>query len=184
VADLVKLSDVKHFIGNDATSAEDYTLATMITAVSDAITQILGRNILATDYTTTFDGKGHSKYQFPQYPVTAVSSLSIDGTDIPIRTDLTSTSAAYVFNENFLTLIGTSFTPGIQNCTISYTAGYENVPASIKQACIRWIAFLRAKNDRIDLASKAMGPETTAYLMSSMPPDVRLSLSQWRRVSL
>ncbi len=122
-------------------------LQQMVTAMSAAIQTWLGYNLAQAQYAADFDGRGSAKVAFPNSPVTAIASLSIDGMAIPASTG--PGVAGYVFstlqpNQSWLGLRGYRFCRGMQNCSISYTAGFAagQIPPQIVQACREAITAL------------------------------------------
>jgi hypothetical protein len=93
-------------------------------------------------------------------PVTAVTSVTVDGVAIPARTVIGGTG--WVFSAGGVDLVGYSFTAGIQNVVFVYTAG-ETVPADLEQAVIEHAALRYRDRDRVGLASQCGGVESVSY---------------------
>lgn len=182
MADLTTINNVKEWLQLKAATADDALLTRMITAVSSAITHWLGRDILQTVYTYTFDGPGGTRWPLAQYPITAVSSVVVDGVAVPQASS--PSGSGYFFTESMLFLRGYSFARGFGNCTVNYTAGYAAVPGAIEQACIEWLGYLYRNRERIGHQSKQIASETVTFITGPMPKSVQFILQDWRKVAL
>lgn len=137
----------------DATAAGVYTggayigvsdplVARLISATSAFIQNWLNRIIASNTYTQAFDGQNMQTLLLPQYPVTAVSGLTVNGATIAARPALTfpavySDGGGYTFTEaGRLAVTGYLFPRGYQNVTVSWTGGFliadeaQTIPAS------------------------------------------------------
>lgn len=130
--DLARLADVKTWLGV-ASSDDDLLLAQLITHVSRAILDHIGRPSVAPAlYTESFDGRNETSVLLGQWPVCDVLSCKIDGAEILLATAMERTG--YVVDSTprgspgqmqRLSLRGGTFGYGIQNVTITYSAGYR-----------------------------------------------------------
>lgn len=147
------LTPITFSIPFDATAAGTYTggafvgvadplVARLISATSAFIQNWLGRVIASNSYTRSFDGQNMQTLLLPQYPVTAVSALTVNGQTIAARPALTfpavySDGGGYTFTEaGRLAVTGYLFPRGYQNVTVSWTGGFliadeaQTIPAS------------------------------------------------------
>jgi len=132
-------------------SGDDGTVAALISAASTAIQKFIGYQIASATYTQVFNGNGSKRLLLSSRPVTAVSSVTVDTIPVPLSVP---PQPGFLFDNKFVYLSGggyfgagvivREFYRGVQNVTVSYTAGYANVPADIAQACLMWIASLHA----------------------------------------
>ena len=127
---LTSLANVKDWL-QITNTASDVVLARMIAAFSDAVANELNRDISLQAYTIVRDGNGSTDMVFTSYPVTSVTSLKVDGTNIPSRPAFGSNG--YVFTSTRISLVGYTFTRGRQNVELSTMAGYALIPTSIIQ---------------------------------------------------
>jgi len=150
IYDLVSLSDYKNYMSLSQTT-DDLRIQTLITSVSRAILTRLNRgNLLPTPYLEVRNGMGQSAFFLDNWPVTSISSLTINGHLIsPIRTDtdISWCGSGYILDEfdeqppgkpQMVTLRGVRCHHGIGNIQIAYTAGYqvnEAVNLSSAAAC-------------------------------------------------
>jgi uncharacterized phiE125 gp8 family phage protein len=174
MADFTTISDVKAYLG--ITSATDDALLTrLIAAASQWIRSNLNRDITSQAYTDKLDGTGTSRVILSQFPVTAVTSVTVDGTD--------QAASNIAFRDATVALTdGTKFTKGFANVVVTYTAGYATTPGDIAQACIELVAWRYKEKDRIGHASKTIAGEVVAFQTQDVPNDVKTLLNNWRKV--
>ena len=135
--DLISLSDLKSWLGVSGTE-DDTLLAQLITQISRTTLSFIDRaTILPRLYTETYDGRNDVSLMLRQWPVTGVLSCLVDGLRIPAAPPLTVAApaqAGYVLDTSAieppgsmqrLSLRGFLYTCGIQNVTVSYSAGYQ-----------------------------------------------------------
>lgn len=130
------------YTGGAFVGVADPLVARLISATSAFIQNWLGRVIASNSYTQAFDGQGMCTMLLSQYPVTAISALTVNGQTIAARPALTfpavySDGGGYTFTESGrLALSGYEFPRGYQNVTVSWTAGFliadeaQTIPAS------------------------------------------------------
>jgi hypothetical protein len=180
--DLTSLSNVKAWLGlTDPTQTEDDSLLTwLITAASQFIQTWCCRSFASQAYIETRDGTGGNRMPFINTPVTNVASLLVNGINIPPGDAVT--TPGFYFTPTMLALNGHGFARGTGNVVITYTAGFAAVPPEIEQACIELVGQRFRDKDRIGLASKGVGGETTAFLVKDMPDSCRTILDTYKRI--
>ena len=135
--DLVSLIDLKSWLDITGTN-DDALLGRLITQISRAILNVIDRPaILPQAYTETYDGRDDVSIMLRQWPVTGIASCIVDGVLIPASPPLiasTPVQSGYVLDSatiappgvmQRLSLRGYLFTCGLQNVTVSYSAGYQ-----------------------------------------------------------
>ncbi len=135
--DLVSLANVKSWLDIAGTD-DDMLIGRLITQISRAILNVIDRStILPQAYTETYDGRDDVSIMLRQWPVTGISSCIVDGAAIPPAPPLIAGAPAqpgYVLDNasaappgvmQRLSLRGYLFTCGVQNVTVSYSAGYQ-----------------------------------------------------------
>jgi uncharacterized phiE125 gp8 family phage protein len=178
--DLTVLADVKAWL-NLAGTGDDGLLAALITAASVAIETALNRSIAAASYSDVCDGTGGRTLAFAATPVTAVTSLSIDGRVIPAAPD--SCSPGYLFSPTRLSLLGYRFTPGLANIAVSYVAGFAETPPDLANACMHLVAARYRERDRIGLNAKGLAGESTSFVQAEFPASVAATIARYRKVA-
>ena len=179
MGDLTTLAAAKEWLGISPSSfTDDALLTNMVARVSAAAESFMGRTIASTAYTETHNGRGLSKLAFGQVPVISVASVTINGTAIPARNS--PTSSGFAFDQQLLYLCGYTFTRGVQNVVVQYTAGFASVPTDIEQAVLELIALRYVNKDRVGVSSKALAGEQISWFHNA-PTDVMDVLDQYRR---
>lgn len=133
--DLITLSQVRAYGG---TAIDQTTAGALIPQVSRAILTNLQRSsLLPVSYADVFNGHGRCNVVLSAYPVVSVSSVVVDGVVIPAATPNAPGVAPGVGwlledqpdpppgRQQSVWLRGYEFRRGIQNCTVSYNAGYQ-----------------------------------------------------------
>lgn len=179
MADLTTLASFKAYAGVTG-AADDTVISAMISAYSAYVQQWLNRNILSQAYTDTYNGRDHIAQMLPQWPVTAVTSVTIDGVSIPARTAVP--GSGYFTDGESVILSGYSFARGRANVVISYTAGYATVPLELAQAVNELVNLRYKLRDKQEWSSKTLAGETVSLVTKDMPDSVRTILNNWRAV--
>ena len=135
--DLVSLTDLKAWLDITGTDDDDL-LSRLITQISRAIMNVLARpSIIPGTYAETRDGGNEISHLLRHWPVNSISSCLVDGQIIPAAPALVGGAAAqtgYLLDPSEaqppgrmqrLSLRHGLFTAGIQNVTITYSAGYQ-----------------------------------------------------------
>jgi hypothetical protein len=106
------------------TTADDAQIARIITAASGFILRYLQRTLVSQMHHETRNGTGGRALMLRHAPVTALGTLTIDGTAIAAAPD--AVTAGYVLDAEpgVLYLRGPAFCRGVQNVAIAYTARY------------------------------------------------------------
>ncbi|MDE1907446.1 MAG: phage head-tail connector protein [Rhodospirillales bacterium] len=180
---LCALADVKTYLGITDTNS-DAVLTALIASASAMIESYCNRIFAESSYTETRNGTGGAKLLLLNAPVTAVSSVTVDGYAVPAAPD--AISPGYLFDQQVLYIrpgaYPGEFVRGIQNITVAYVAGYSTVPADVNQACVELIASKYAKRLRIDKKSETLGTaQTIGFDLSDMPLSVKTALAAYRR---
>lgn len=181
--DLTTLDAVKAWLFPSAAppDTDDSILAGLITAVSDYFNGVCDRQLVSRGYAgEVYHGTGGRALSLRQYPVTAVSAVTVDGNTIPASAG--PPAPGFLFTDTQLILIGHHFRKGLANVTVSYTAGFAAVPPQLAQACVEQVAFQYREIQRIGVSSKAMAGETTAYVVRALAPRVADVLARFTRV--
>jgi hypothetical protein len=135
--DLVSLAELKNWLDVAGTD-DDVLLKGLITQISRAILNVIDRpGILPSVYTEIRDGGNDVSIMLRHWPVIGVSSCIVDGVAIPPSPPLFAGASAqmgYVLDPSNVAPPGAMqrlslrrflFTYGLQNVTISYSAGYQ-----------------------------------------------------------
>ncbi|HWR15165.1 MAG TPA: hypothetical protein VN577_10070 [Terriglobales bacterium] len=138
---------------------------------------------LSQPYTQKFNGTGNfmlcPRFAFPTSPITAVTSLTVNGTTIPAALD--DKHCGYVFDDSTVYLRGYCFDRGIQNVSLTYTAGLTSIPAELEQACLDACARWLKRRDFIGQDSITADGQTTQFDKDDVPNTARNVLDQYVR---
>lgn len=213
MANLCTRTQVKTYLGITDTSA-DAVIDSLIPSASAQILVALNRLDLTPNdyYTDRICGNGKTRIYLKHYPVSTVSEVKVND-EVVEEWDETSNGTGWRFigddpnpeNQQFIELIGSVFTQPwsycwpysiIPNIVVSYRAGYDDIPPSIVQAAVEFVAFKRslspiqAQDPTIN--SRQMGDYTesfggkivTDFMGISMPQTVKDVIEQYRRVTV
>ena len=194
--DLTTLAAVRAYLSTGQSPfpiTDDALLAGLIAAASQYIQTWLNRQIASQDYIEVRDGSGGHTMMFGAFPVTAVTSLAIDGVAVPAIPPVNPATpqvltvgffggpAGYTFSPTVLGVRGYFFRRGIQNVQMQYTAGYAAVPPDLAQACIELVALRYRERTRTGEVSKHLGgAETVTYSQKDMAASTMTLIRQYR----
>lgn len=185
--DLCTVADLKAWLPNQGNN-DDTTLQNLITNGSMIVlNEYLNRpHILASVIGTmieTYDGNEADRLLPRTFPLIAVSAVSVDGVPIPQSTS--PVTAGFLWDSRRVMLRGFRFCRGVQNVSLTYTAGYSSVPLDLKQAAIEAFALAYRQRPHIGEKTQSIGGQVTlAFDMSECPPRALSVFQQYRRVAL
>ena len=167
--DLTTLANVKQWLGiGDDILADDDMLARLVSATSTYVTAYLGRSVLSGSYAEQCTVGAGYQLTPENWPITAISSLTINGNAIPASPD--GIQDGYVFTDKTVFLNGYTFGfanfaqwTRYLNVTLQYTAGYASVPLDLEQAVINLIALRYQEKERIGQRSKSIAGEMVSF---------------------
>jgi hypothetical protein len=136
--DLVTLAAVKLYLWPTETITQwDSILPAIISAVSKAIINEVGCDIIHTHYTAEqVSGMGKSYLDLKNWPITAVSSV----VDQSGNAYTEGNDEDFVIEGLALRSVAGVWARGSQNFTVSYEAGYTTLPGDILLVCYEMIA--------------------------------------------
>jgi hypothetical protein len=183
--DLCELQDVKDYLfrgGGNQTVADDNLLTRLITAASEWIRQETSRNYAAGNYTETRSGQGGRILFLRNPPANAVSSLYIDGAEIPARNNSVTAYGqnGYTFGDDKIVLTGYSFNRGIDNIQITYSIGNNTTFPDIEQVCVEMVSLTYREIDRLGHASKVLGGEQVSFDLKALSNRSRETLDHYK----
>ena len=182
--DLSTLANLQYWLAVDPNTQNPNDadqLQRLLTAVSVGMQKWLTRYIPTNTYTMIVDGKGQHRMATTDYPLQAVSSVTVNGFTIPAAP--TPTTHGWVISNNAIALRGYEFSRGYSNVEINYTAGYDTTPPDLEQACLELCGLRWREKGRIGEVSKNIGGEVITYMVKDFPPSVLTVMSQYRRVT-
>lgn len=118
------------YVGGAYVEVSQPLVQRLISSCSAFIQNWMNRTVASTTYTQTFNGQDMPTMMLPEYPVTAIGGVAVDGLALSARPALTypatySNGSGYTFQETGqLALSGYLFTRGYNNVTVTWDAGY------------------------------------------------------------
>ena len=203
LVDLCTLPEVKEWANIPAgVGPQDSILQALIARVSANVRQYCSRDLDATLYTETYNGSGSSRLYLRNAPVTAVTSVTINASPVPLASS--PVGSGYLFDNSSIYLIGFgysnpvsglgagggNFTRAFQNVTVVYTAGYvrnvnptlDALPADLRQASIEMVLLKYRRRLHADKISETLASQNTQYLVDEYSAEIRGVLNRYRRV--
>lgn len=169
------------YVSGGFVGVDDGILSRLISAVSAWVQNECGRALVQASFTEEYRGRGGRRLLLRQYPVTAVSSLLVDGVAIPLAS--TVTGSGYRFDELGIKLNEYEFYRG-SVIQVSYTGGLVAGDPDLdlaEQATIQLVSLKYKERDRIGQVSKSLAGETVTFDRRKIPADVDDMLDNLRR---
>jgi hypothetical protein len=168
----------------DINGTQDVLLARIVSAASEFFRQQTSRNVyVSAPVTEVRHGRFGQRYiTLRESPVTAVASLSIDGTVATVSPD--PRSPGYGFDADGVFLRGLSFTDGFSNIAISYTAGYATLPSDVEDAVIDLAATRYQRRTHVDEVSRALsasGSTTVSFSQKDISAYAQTVIDKYSR---
>lgn len=180
---LATLADLKAYLGlkPDDTTA-DAMLTRILDYASTAFERALQRTLALGGRAETRSGNGADRMLVRDFPVASVSSVKVDGVEIPAAVG---TGPGFVAGKGegdpVIYLRGYRFTLGVLNIELAYTAGYATTPADIVHAVIEISAQAYKEKDWIGFISKALAGETVTFDRAGVPNSAKHVLATYAR---
>lgn len=172
---LFSLADAKAWIGIDPSdTTRDVILTSLVNAASEACVKVMGRDPLRRTHTETVSGKGGPALPVNNFPISSVSSVTINsrygGTPMP--------STQYTWDDNCIYHLGGVFPFAIRNVDLIYIAGLYPCPEPItlaaKYTCKgMWDARLIDMNSTGENWSEVGGSSFWPTGPGAVPPQAR-----------
>lgn len=179
--DLTTVERVKAFadVRNDTSDA---LLTDLVAGASAYVQQWLGRTLHQAVYTMWFDGTGGDVMFLPDWPLTSVSTVTVD--DRVIQPASGPLATGYRWDKYSVWLHNDRFVRGRRNCVIGWTAGYteQTLPKDIVEATTELVTLVYRERDRLGLVSKSMSGETTSYMQAAMTRRIEGMLRPHKKV--
>ena len=166
---------------------DDVNLQNLITYGSLQILTYLNRSHLLASaigaLNEVYDGNDSDRLLPHYFPIISVTSVIVDGVSIAPSTQ--PSVAGFLWDSRRVLLRAYTFTRGVQNVQIAYSAGYSSVPLDLKQAGIEALALAYRQRTHIGEKSNSMGGQVTlGFDMSDVPERSLAVFSQYRRIAL
>ncbi|SHJ29218.1 phage gp6-like head-tail connector protein [Clostridium magnum] len=149
---LCTLEELKSFIGVDTIDAsKDIIYSMYINAVSNQIEKLIGRKILAKDYTEKYKGTDSTELLLKNYPVNSITSVKYicDGQEYmdldSYDYDLDEESGILYKDDGWLLQGYSSYMSNKidyprRHIKVEYNGGFTEVPPDLKLLCLKYIS--------------------------------------------
>ena len=184
--DLCSVDDVRYWLNlkQTQTATPDLKIARLITAASQMILDLTLRDSFTAPVSYTEKRNGNNTYQIAPYktPVLSVSSVTASYGAAPLTIQPSVNGSTGWVNDSYrIYLIGNYFPWGLQNITLSYSAGFTAVPSDVRQACIELVAQKWTRSTHIDQDSQKMGDnQVILFSKLDIPAEVRTVINHYR----
>jgi hypothetical protein len=176
--DLTTLEAVKRWL-DLSTDGSDPLLTALITQVSAFVESTLQRTILTATHVETYRGTGGPRFQLRNWPVQSVASIAWAGETITTQADIVGSTAGVCTDGRAVILIG-SRTPYAQPVQVTYTAGYDTVPADLSLAVTELVGEAYSSRTHIgETSHSSSGATTVAFSREAMHKAVLARLSNY-----
>ncbi len=188
---IANLADVYTFMGLTGTAKTDAIITPLMTSCSQAIGNFCNRTFESTQYTEYRNGNGKCGMMLSNSPITAFTSLTVNGNAIPV-------SAIRVIPKGRRVILdGYTFGKGDRNVVLTYQAGYgdtDNVapwPADLQLAFFQFITVRYRERDRLGVEQERFAGQISRFAdaqsgnagsSSGIPPSARIILENYKNV--
>lgn len=189
MADLTTVGNVKAY-AQITDNSQDAVLARLVSAFSAWFLNQINRGaLISATYTENRNGQGGDSITLNNWPITAITSLSVDGNVIPASPG--PGQFGYVFDPYSLWIVAPSgcssrgsamrFNKGRGNVQIVYVAGYASVPLDVEQAVIDQVLWTLRRQPNLGTVSQQMnGITTVSFSQKDMAPGVSLVIENYK----
>lgn len=175
--DLTTLANVELALKLASGNPDEAYLTSLITRASATIQKRLQRTIASAAYVEKRNGTGHARLLMSQFPISAVSAVSVDGVTVAAQTSVP-LGAGFMFDDISVYLIGSCWNRGFQNCSISYTAGFSSTPTDVDEGCVITVAAAYSERTK-DAAIKSESVPGVMSVTYSDGADLYIPKKAW-----
>lgn len=146
-------------------TSQDAYLQRLINSATAQVNRYCCRTFEHQSYTEIKDGSRTNELMLSNFPITAITSVHVDGARVFDADTLLPATAYAVIAPNMLRLIGSNWGRASQSIKIVYGAGYQVVPADVEDAAILLVETrYRMRSDRrLGRTSTGKQGESTSY---------------------
>jgi|WetSurMetagenome_2_1015567.scaffolds.fasta_scaffold06367_7 hypothetical protein len=160
----ISLSDVKTYLGITDTS-EDDKLNTLIAATNLTIDKYVGWTLAETEYTDEiYDGPGTEALCLKNRPITEIAEITVFDIAVEEVTNYYDYGWYLKDNDSGIVWNNLCWPPGRGIIKVSYTAGFDPIPADIFLGALEMVKFYRETTEKTGILSEVLGD----YSISAM----------------
>jgi hypothetical protein len=200
---LVSDEDILGFFNMEVDGEEVSLITSLRDAAEQWVTDYTHRVFPVTSYVDElYDGNDDHYLVLKQYPIISIDDtigvqfqsqqfiVPTDGIygDVlsgeTLQLDSTNTSIIHLKKDYGMIYYVNKWPHGIDNITISYTAGYTDVPNDVLLAIKLWVKFLYQKvnEESIGLKDWSVGDVRQNYEINDMPKEVSMILGHYKKI--
>ena len=171
---LCDLQSAKRWLGLTTEQTDDDVFITSLLSSSSAfIESCCNRSFTVSEHVVELDGNGRSALMLPDYPIVSVESVEVNGRAV---------NKGFRAVDYLIVLNADVFPKGLRNVKITYTAGFEAIPADLQHACMELVGLRYKERDRIGEQSKSLAGETVSFFIRDLSPTAQSVVNQYKRV--
>lgn len=185
---LISLDDAKRHLGVTQ-DEQNEVVSSMIESASYLCEKFTSRQLKSRAYTNeVYDGTGKFSLRLRQFPITAVTAVSFLTSWAPdVWTPISLAVYPVTVQQPVLDTIlfrNIALPPWPQSVSVSYTAGFVDVPAPLKDACRQILLALWKQRDKqlAGVHSTTAFGQTVVYDTEAIPPMARELLGGYVRM--
>jgi uncharacterized phiE125 gp8 family phage protein len=171
----------------DTNTVDDGRIELLINACSSAIENFCRRNFKKQTFTDEeYDGNDHRYLNLYNYPVQSVQSVTLNDELVDSIEYIVKKKTGILARKYNNTLSGISYNryvpiwpKGDANILVTYTAGYDEIPADLEQACILYVMSFY-KSDVANFSTTFT--DGFVFRADAMPVQVKLMLQPYMKV--
>lgn len=126
------------------------------------------------------DGEGRKSFYTDEFPVTAVASLYDDIERNYTSGYLIDTDDYVWYADGRVELDGGTFSDGLKNIKITYTAGYSTIPADLVELATRWVAKIVLYRKNIGVSSISGADGSVTYFDRFLDAEMIATIEDYR----
>lgn len=171
----------------DTNTVDDSRIELLINACSSTIENFCRRNFIKQTFTDEeYDGNDHRYLNLYNYPVQSVQSVTLNDELVDSIEYIVKKKTGILARKYNNTLSGISYNryvpiwpKGDANILVTYTAGYDVIPADLEQACILYVMSFY-KSDVANFSTTFT--DGFVFRADAMPVQVKLMLQPYMKV--
>jgi uncharacterized phiE125 gp8 family phage protein len=171
----------------DTNTIDDARIEGLINACSSAIENFCRRNFKMQTFTDEeYDGNDHRYLNLYNYPIQSVESVTLNDEVVDAKEYIVKKKIGILARKYNNTLSGISYNryvpiwpKGDANILVTYTAGYDVIPADLEQACILFVMSF-FKSDVANFSTTFT--DGFVFRADAMPVQVKLMLQPYMKV--
>jgi hypothetical protein len=179
-AQLTTMDLVRKYLGRDYKGTDDELIEQMIMpSAAEWFVREANNPIVVSAHVDYFDGCGQRTHVTRYANVKSVSRVMNDSSEVIARERYTD-HVGYVVDGDQIILVGEAFRQGTRNCSVAYTAGYDDIPYIVTLAATELTIYLYRERDRVGVFSRSGEMGTVQYQVLSLPVTVQRVIDQYR----